>query len=351
MYEHKLKSLISNYKGIIQEIKTLPYIDRIRIILSFTNDRIFNTNGKIQRDYTKLIKFDPTKEKCECDYLVKAYKILFEILDNLNESSSFSIVLHQLNSYIGYDYYSKNKMYSSSILSVNDVKLDLIKNNYEYFLINCYADAKTYAYYCPFTKIIYYNPYIFIPSNEDLMNLKDDNIKKKARCVSLFLAFHEYCEHLKYEINNLEDTPRQFYINNLIVNYGGVPDINDAGNIIEYYLFNGVINARKIMYYDNINDIESLLNFKYYIESNLNELRNLLDKILPKKKEKSKSDGNKLKELLDDDTDYEKMDVSELFELLANKPENMTQEEYDKFLKSHKGYKELRKFYNGRVKP
>ena len=105
------------------------------------------------------------------------------------------------------------------------------------------------------------------------------------------------------------------------------------------------------MYYDNINDIESLLNFKYYIESNLNELRNLLDKILPKKKEKSKSDGNKLKELLDDDTDYEKMDVSELFELLANKPENMTQEEYDKFLKSHKGYKELRKFYNGRVKP
>ena len=29
----------------------------------------------------------------------------------------------------------------------------------------------------------------------------------------------------------------------------------------------------------------------------------------------------------------------------------MTQEEYDKFLKSHKGYKELRKFYDGRVKP
>ena len=165
------------------------------------------------------------------------------------------------------------------------------------------------------------------------------------------MAFHEYCGHLKNEINNLEDTPRQFYDNNLIVNYGGVPDINDAGNIIEYYLFNGVINSKKIMYYDNINDIESLLNFKYYIESNLNELRNLLDKILPKKKEKSKSDGNKLKELLDDDTDYEKMDVSELFELLANKPENMTQEEYDKFLKSHKGYKELRKFYNGRVKP
>ena len=242
-------------------------------------------------------------------------------------------------------------MYSSSILTINDIKLDFIKNNHEYFFINSYADAKTYAYYCLFTKIIYYNPYIFIPSNEDLMNLKDDNIKKKATCVSLFLVFHEYCGHLKNEINNLEDTPRQFYDNNLIVNYGGVPDINDAGNIIEYYLFNGVINARKIMYYDNINDIESLLNFKYYIESNLNELRNLLDKILPKKKEKSKSDGNKLKELLDDDTDYEKMDVSELFELLANKPENMTQEEYDKFLKSHKGYKELRKFYNGRVKP
>ena len=351
MYENKLKSLFGNYNDIIKEIKTLPYIDRIRIILSFTNYRIFNINDKTQRDYTKLIKFDPTKEECECDYLVKAYKILFEILDNLNESSSFFIALHQLNSYIGYDYYSKNKMYSSSILTVNDIKLDFIKNNHEYFFINCYADAKTYAYYCPFTKIIYYNPYIFIPSNEDLMNLKDDSMKKKATCVSLFLVFQEYCGHLKNEINNLEDTPRQFYDNNLIVNYGGVPDINDAGNIIEYYLFNGVINSKKIMYYDNIIDIESLLNFKYYVESDLNDLRNLLDKILRKKKKKSISDGNQLKELLDDDTDYEKMDVSELFELLANKPENMTQEEYDKFLKSHKGYKELRKFYNGRVKP
>ena len=36
-------------------------------------------------------------------------------------------------------------------------------------------------------------------------------MKKKATCVSLFLAFHEYCGHLKNEINNLEDTPRQFY--------------------------------------------------------------------------------------------------------------------------------------------
>ena len=351
IYKIKLKSLLDNYNDIIKEIKTLPYIDRIRIILSFTNYRIFNINDKIQRDYTKLIKFDQTKEECECDYLVKAYKILFEILDNLNESSSFFIALHQLNSYIGYDYYSKNKMYSSSILTVNDVKLDFIKNNHEYFFINSYPDAKTYAYYCPFTKIIYYNPYIFIPFNEDLLNLKDDNMKKKATCVSLFLVFHEYCGHLKNGINNLEDTPRQFYNNDLIVNYGGVPCINDAGYIIEYFLFNRVINAKKIMYNDNIIDIGSLLNFKYYVKSDLTDLRNLLDKILHKKKKKSKSDENKLKELLDDDIDYEKMDVSELWELLSKKPENMTQEEYDKFLISHKGYKELRKFYNGRVKP
>ena len=351
IYYSKLKSLLDNYKNTIKETKTLPYIDRIRIILSFTNDRVFNFTDKIKKDYTKLIKFDPTKEKCECDYLVKAYKILFKILDNLNESSSFFIALHQLNSYIGYDYYSKNKMYSSSILTVNDVKLDFIKNNHEYFFINSYTDAKTYAYYCPFTKIIYYNPYIFIPSTEDLMELKDDSMKKKATCISLFLAFHEDCGHLKNGINNLEDTPRQFYNNNLIVKCGGVPDINDAGYIIEYYLFNGVIKAKNIMSYDNIIDIESLLNFEYYVKSDLNELKNLLDKILPKKKKKSKSDGNKLKELLDDDTDYEKMDVSELFELLAKKPENITQKEYDKFLKNHKGYKELRKFYNGRVKP
>ena len=121
-------------------------------------------------------------------------------------------------------------MYSGSLLTLNDVKLDFIRNNHGYVFINDIANIKTYAYYCPYSKIISYNPYVFIPKkeNRNILNLSNNEVEIKATCVSLFLTFHEDGGHLKNDINNNEDTPRQFYNSELNIQLGGIPKINDS---------------------------------------------------------------------------------------------------------------------------
>ena len=344
--------LITNFKDIVKFSKGLPYIDRIRILISFINNKIFDKEYASKNFYTLIIKEEDTKN--ECDYIWKAYEIIYKIIDNLNENSSLFIALHQLNSYIEYDYCTNSNMFSSSILTVNDVKLDFIKNNQRYFFVTDITDTRTYAYYCPYTKTIYYNPYSFLSESENInfLQLNNSEINTKATCVSLFLTFHEDCGHLKNGINNIEDTPRQFYNNNLVVQKGGVSGINDSGYIIEYFLNEGIIHAKSLMLYNNISDIKSLLDFTHYINSDLNSVKNLLNKILFKKNKKSNLSGKKQKELLgDDDIDYEKMNVDELFYLLSKKPEDMSDKEYDEYLQNHRGYKALLKLYNGRKKP
>ena len=78
----KLKEifLIENYKNIVKESEGLAYIDRIRILISFINNKIFDTDYSLINCYTFLIRIDDTKNKC--DYIGKAYKILYQILDN-----------------------------------------------------------------------------------------------------------------------------------------------------------------------------------------------------------------------------------------------------------------------------
>ena len=336
----KEKNIIENYKDIVKKSKGLSYADRIRILISFVYNKIFGDDLSLKNCYTFLIKIDDTNN--ECDYIRKAYKILYKILDNLDENSSIFITLHQLNSYIEYDYYTGCKMFSSSILTVNDIKLDFFQNNHGYFFVNDITETRTSAFYCPYTKIIYYNPYTFLTKSENIniLTLKNNNINTKATCVSLFLTFHELCGHLKKDINDIEDTPIQFYNNDLIVQKSGVLGMNDSGYIIKFFLDEGDISAKSIMLYKNISDIESLLDFTLYIKSDLNGVKTLLNKIL------FNSKGKK-----DDDIDYEKMNVDELFNLLSQKPEDISEEEYNKYLKKHKGYKALLKLYSGRKKP
>ena len=332
-----LISLLSCFDNIIKSSANLKYIDRIRILLSFTNNRIFDKDFRYKKFSTFLINLNDQSAN-NCTYIREAYKILYQIIDNLNESSSLFIALHQLNSYIEYDYITNEEMFSSSILTVNDVKFDFIKNNHGYFFVNDSESNKAYAYYCPYTKLIYYNPYVFISpdENSDILELGNNIVEIKATCVSLYLTLHEDCGHLKNGINNIEVTPRQFYDNKLVIKQKGVKKITDSGYIIEYYLKKGVVHAKKMMGDHEISDLENLLNYKYYIDSDLNQLKILLDKIL--------EEG-------DDEIDYEKMDIPELFDLLIQKPENMSKKEYDKYLKNNKGYILLKKYYSGRTKP
>ena len=98
--------------------------------------------------------------------------------------------------------------------------------------------SKHIPIYSPCSKLIFYNSYVFIPSTENIniLKLSDKNTEAKATYVSLFLTFHEDCGHLKNGINNIEDTPRQFYSSDLDIKKGGVPGKNDSGYIFEYFL-------------------------------------------------------------------------------------------------------------------
>ena len=133
--------LMENYKLLLISIKDPQYIDRIRILLSFTNNRIFDVEYKSKNFMTYLINLNNNLDNCS--YLRNAYKILYEILDHLDESSSFFIAISQLNSYIDYCYYTKEKMYMGSLLTINDIKLDFVKKNLGFFFINRMENLKT----------------------------------------------------------------------------------------------------------------------------------------------------------------------------------------------------------------
>ena len=48
---------------------------------------------------------------------------------------------------------------------------------------------------------------------------------------------------------------------------------------------------------------------------------------------------------------YEQMKISELFDLYANKPKELTNDEYFKIVGKRKGYSILRNIYGGKTKP
>ena len=105
---------------------------------------------------------------------------------------------------------------------------------------------------------------------------------------------------------------------------------------------------------NNILEINSLLEYKYYINSDFEKLKKILDNILPNNSNKIFKSKKKKKELLEDDDidiDYEYMDAAEIFDLVNNKPNDMSDEEYYQFLKKNGAYNYLIKIYGGKTKP
>ena len=175
-----------------------------------------------------------------------------------------------------------------------------------------------------------------------------------ATLVSLYLIFHEICGHLKTAINNTKDTPKKYYSNNLKI--FTVSGIIDSGYIFENFLCDGTIKPIDIMNCKDKQEIESLLDYNNYIGEDFSYLKQKLNKIQRKGQNSKNSSGKKpkTKDVGDenDEYDYDKMNISELYELFYQKPDNMTDAEYSKYLKNNKGYQKLLKIYTGtRLKP
>lgn len=352
------QAFINNYKSLINLSNDMEYNERIKILLSFVNNRIFDEKFKYNyKDATYLVELKENinheiDESGDYSYIKKAYKILYNILDHLEESSSFFIAIHQFNSYIDYSISSKENMFTGSLLTLNDVKLDFVKNISNYCLLNEIKNIDCFAHYCPYTKSIFYNPFTYLQNEVYLHKLKYTN-EDSATLVSLYLIFHEVCGHLKTAINNTKDTPKKYYSNYLKIY--SISGIIDSGYIFERFLCDGTIKPIDIMNSNDKQKIKSLLDYNNYIGEDFSYLKQKLNEIQRKGQNSNHSSGKKSKVKDDnenDEYDYDKMNISELYELFYQKPDNMTDEEYSNYLKNNKGYQKLLKIYTRtRTKP
>ena len=147
-------------------------------------------------------------------------------------------------------------MYIGSLLTLNDVKLDFVKNINRYCFLNETKNVDFFAHYCPYTKTIYYNPFTFLQNETYLHELKFTN-EANVTVVSFFLIFHEICGHLKTGINNDKDTPKKNYSENLEIMTNS-EILSDSGFIFEKFLCGSSVNPIDIMNCNDKKAIESL---------------------------------------------------------------------------------------------
>ena len=138
-----LESIINEYYTLFPKIIKLNYFNQIKIIISFTYFKITE-----KRNY-RFIHLDFS----EFFPLKKAHNALINILDKIDEKSCFFIGLQEMNSLIQYDYSNKHYMFTGSLLTLNDVKLDFIKVINKYYFISD-MECNDYAIFNPNCEII-----------------------------------------------------------------------------------------------------------------------------------------------------------------------------------------------------
>ena len=281
--------IITNYFDIINDSSQLDYLERISVIIAFVNDKIFDEdNRESEFKYYQLIDLDNEKTKNNFNYCLEAYNSFFKIIDKLEENSAFFTILGQFNSLIYYETTYQINMYSGTMLSLNDIKLEIFKMfKRHFFLTTNISDC--YAHCSPYTKLVFYHPLTFLNSRK--LRIEEKKIDNSALAM-LFLIFHINCGHFKSYKYNLEDTPKQFYDNNYEIAQFILGDISDLDNIFEYYLTSNMIKISE--FYQSTN-LRQLLLPELYIQEDFTELNKILNDLgITKKLKKFIKEDNEL---------------------------------------------------------
>ena len=260
---------LDTYFQLIESSKNLEYIDKIHVLLGFINDKIFDENKRSIIFEYKLINLEEKYNDNSFKYCSKAYDLFFKIIDKLKEDSAFFTCLSQINSLIFYEKTTASKMYSGTMLNINDIKLEIHKNIKRYFFLTKY-NGDSYAHFSPFTRMIFYHPLTFL--NSKSFYIPEDKIDNAAIAI-LFLIFHQVCGHYKTNITNLDDAPNQFYDNNYDILKYELGGSNNSGNIFEYFLSSDMINISE--FYEKKN-IDVLLSENIYLEKSFSNLNSTL---------------------------------------------------------------------------
>ena len=354
-------SYINDYKDILNKLYILDYIDRIKIIIYFVT--IFNDNNKKDGEndkvtYEQLTLFDLDNKDIfnNYPYINKAYNEFYKIIDNLKEECPLYQGILQLNSFIYPELISDNSYHSGSILNVDDIKLELLKNTNRFLILSLKDDiySDDFAEYSleSKTSVIYLSS---IFRNKRPNDKKYFNI---ASSVILILFIHEKCGHQKKNTNNDKLLTPRYHEDSNFQNFG--LDRADSGDAIEYLLINNFFDIDQLM---NNKETEKLLDASLYYNNNFDRLRSIYNKIIEENKIKiGKKDSDANFEEDEEDKKKKKIDKKELNRKnLSKKPKvlmfrelkimylNLTDEE-KKNLAGEENYERYLKIYEKKKK-
>ena len=94
------------------------------------------------------------------ELLLNAHNFLILIYNNLNEDSTLYRIFNQYNSHIKYNHSVGHHSFTGSLLTLNDIKLDLYNLSLPYYFIYDNKD-KIWSYYEPVSKNVFINSHLF----------------------------------------------------------------------------------------------------------------------------------------------------------------------------------------------
>jgi hypothetical protein len=101
------------------------------------------------------------------EYIIEPFNLFFKILDQQNEFSAFYKAIHQFNGKIKYDLLKNLRIYSGSIISLNDIKFELIKTINTFCFVD-FDDINTNANFSLSSEIVTFCPISFTNYGDDI---------------------------------------------------------------------------------------------------------------------------------------------------------------------------------------
>lgn len=192
--------------------------------------------------------------------------------------------------------------------------------------------------------MVFYHPLTFL----DCLNVKKGKIDNATASI-LFLIFHEICGHFKTNINNLENTPSQFYDYEYKIITYKLGEISDSGNIFENFLASDIVN---ISSFYKISNIKELLSVDLYTKDDFSKLNQILNQLGISNYQKSCI--NKPKPIIF--KDINSLKIPEIFKILYDVKKTHSEEEFNELIENNEDYKLMmqkleKRYKNSNYKP
>ena len=201
------------------------------------------------------------------ELLLKAHNFLILIYNNLNEDSTLYRIFNQYNSHIKYNHSVGHHSFIGSLLTLNDIKLDLYNLSLPYYFIYDNKD-KIWSYYEPVSKNVFINSHLF---QKSFFNLKDDDLERVSYLILLILI-NQRGAHSKIDDINENIFPRYYYLPNFKF---VIMKKKESGNFIEQHFYSD--NLIELLN-DNENFPLLLKDVNLFIQPTFIQLKELIDK-------------------------------------------------------------------------